>query len=80
VVKTRGVEHGTVTHLGKIGVLGDNLLAAHSVWVSPDEVPVFQPLDSPSRLWLSMVSGPGPVVMNVWARGWWRAGTTDVSP
>lgn len=38
VVKTRGVEHGTVTHLGKIGVLGDNLLAAHSVWVSPDEV------------------------------------------
>lgn len=38
VVKTRDVDHGTVTHLDNIGVLGQNLLAAHSVWVSPKEV------------------------------------------
>jgi len=38
VTKTRGVDHGTVTHLENIGVLGENLLAAHSVWVSPNEV------------------------------------------
>lgn len=44
VVTTRKVEHGTVTHLENIGVLGKNLLAAHSVWVSPEEVPIFQPL------------------------------------
>ena len=38
VVKTRDVDHGTVTHLDNIGVLGQNLLAAHSVWVSHKEV------------------------------------------
>ncbi|CAM6028251.1 unnamed protein product [Sphagnum balticum] len=38
VVKTRNVDHGTVTHLNNIGVLGKNLLAAHSVWVNPREV------------------------------------------
>ncbi|KAL3696224.1 hypothetical protein R1sor_010300 [Riccia sorocarpa] len=38
VTQSRGVEHGTVTYLNKIGLLGQNLLAAHSVWVSPSEV------------------------------------------
>lgn len=38
VTKTREADHGTVTHLENIGVLGENLLAAHSVWVSPKEV------------------------------------------
>ncbi|KAJ7298477.1 hypothetical protein O6H91_Y576600 [Diphasiastrum complanatum] len=38
VVKTRAVEHGTVTHLNKLGVLGDNLLAAHCVWVDETEI------------------------------------------
>ncbi|XP_024388472.1 uncharacterized protein [Physcomitrium patens] len=38
VTKTREVDHGTVTHLENIGVLGENLLAAHSVWVSSSEV------------------------------------------
>lgn len=43
VTKTRGVDHGTVTHLENIGVLGENLLAAHSVWVSPNEVFTVKP-------------------------------------
>ncbi|EFJ04925.1 hypothetical protein SELMODRAFT_431949 [Selaginella moellendorffii] len=38
VIKTRGVENGTVTHLDRIGVLGENLLAAHSVWINEGEV------------------------------------------
>ncbi|KAL2642884.1 hypothetical protein R1flu_010471 [Riccia fluitans] len=38
VSQSRGVEHGTVTYLKKIGLLNHNLLAAHSVWVSPSEV------------------------------------------
>lgn len=41
VVETRGVEHGTVTHLEAIGVLGPNLLAAHSVWINDHEVDLF---------------------------------------
>lgn len=38
VSETRSVRHGTVTFLNKIGLLGDNLLAAHSVWVDQTEV------------------------------------------
>eukprot|EP00250_Pteridium_aquilinum_P010451 c19398_g1_i1 orf=295-1692(-) len=38
VSETRNIEHGTVTYLNKIGLLGHNLLAAHSVWVNPNEV------------------------------------------
>uniref|UniRef100_A0A0C9S3D7 TSA: Wollemia nobilis Ref_Wollemi_Transcript_29542_1654 transcribed RNA sequence n=1 Tax=Wollemia nobilis TaxID=56998 RepID=A0A0C9S3D7_9CONI len=38
VASTRAVNHGTVTYLGKIGLLGENLLAAHSVWVNDEEV------------------------------------------
>ncbi|KAH7307421.1 hypothetical protein KP509_22G058000 [Ceratopteris richardii] len=38
VSEQRHVEHGTVTYLSKIGLLGSNLLAAHSVWVNPNEV------------------------------------------
>lgn len=40
VAATRGVPEGqgTVTHLGQIGCLSRRLLAAHSVWVSPEEV------------------------------------------
>lgn len=47
VVKTRNVDHGTVTHLNNIGVLGKNLLAAHSVWVNPREVHFLQMLPPP---------------------------------
>ena len=35
---TRGATHGTVTHLNNIGLLGPNLLAAHSVWLDESEV------------------------------------------
>lgn len=38
VVNTREVDHGTVTYLEKIGLLQNNLLAAHSVWVNDSEV------------------------------------------
>lgn len=38
VSSTREVNHGTVTYLDKIGLLGENLLAAHSVWVNKEEV------------------------------------------
>ncbi|PIA50990.1 hypothetical protein AQUCO_01100065v1 [Aquilegia coerulea] len=38
VVNTREVAHGTVTYLEKIKVLEGNLLAAHSVWVSDNEI------------------------------------------
>lgn len=38
VSETRNIEHGTVTYLNKVGLLGSNLLAAHSVWVNPTEV------------------------------------------
>lgn len=44
VVKTRGVDHGTVTHLNNIGLLSQNLLAAHSVWVNPSEVVILTSL------------------------------------
>lgn len=37
-VKTRGVEHGTVTLLEKIKFLGSNLLASVVVWVSDKEI------------------------------------------
>ncbi|XP_031489431.1 uncharacterized protein LOC116256999 [Nymphaea colorata] len=38
VANTRGVNGGTVTYLEKIGFLQSNLLAAHSVWVSDNEI------------------------------------------
>ncbi|KMZ60430.1 5-methylthioadenosine/S-adenosylhomocysteine deaminase [Zostera marina] len=38
VMKTREVNHGTVTHLQKLGLLRDNLLAAHTVWVNETEI------------------------------------------
>ena len=38
MVATRGCIHGTVTHLASLGLLGPNLLAAHSVWISEEEV------------------------------------------
>ncbi|XP_009628836.1 uncharacterized protein [Nicotiana tomentosiformis] len=38
IVETRGVDHGTVTHLEKIKFLQNNLLAAHTVWVNEEEV------------------------------------------
>eukprot|EP00271_Cylindrocystis_brebissonii_P014635 TRINITY_DN36068_c0_g1_i1.p1 TRINITY_DN36068_c0_g1~~TRINITY_DN36068_c0_g1_i1.p1 ORF type:complete len:492 (+),score=65.94 TRINITY_DN36068_c0_g1_i1:216-1691(+) len=44
VAATRGLPPGgggTVTHLNNIGVLGANLLAAHSVWISEPEVDMF---------------------------------------
>lgn len=40
VMDTRQVDHGTVSYLEKIGLLGSNLLAAHSVWVNEDEVSI----------------------------------------
>jgi len=41
VVGTRAVNHGTVTYLDKIGFLGENLLAAHSVWINDKEIELF---------------------------------------
>jgi len=41
VVSTRAVNHGTVTYLDKIGFLGENLLAAHSVWINDKEIELF---------------------------------------
>eukprot|EP00252_Welwitschia_mirabilis_P007631 TRINITY_DN19212_c0_g1_i1.p1 TRINITY_DN19212_c0_g1~~TRINITY_DN19212_c0_g1_i1.p1 ORF type:complete len:464 (-),score=97.48 TRINITY_DN19212_c0_g1_i1:99-1490(-) len=38
VACSRGANHGTVTHLEKVGLLGENLLAAHSVWVNNEEM------------------------------------------
>ncbi|KAG0456238.1 hypothetical protein HPP92_024026 [Vanilla planifolia] len=38
VVHTRQILHGTVSYLEKIGLLQDNLLAAHSVWLNDDEI------------------------------------------
>ncbi|KAH7683250.1 S-methyl-5'-thioadenosine deaminase protein [Dioscorea alata] len=38
VMNTRKVEHGTVTYLEKIGLLRENLLAAHSVWLNDAEI------------------------------------------
>ncbi|XP_031400479.1 uncharacterized protein LOC116210656 isoform X1 [Punica granatum] len=38
IVKTRKVEHGTVTHLEKMEFLQNNLLAAHTVWVDNAEI------------------------------------------
>lgn len=41
VVSTRAVNHGTVTYLDEIGLLGENLLAAHSVWINDKEIELF---------------------------------------
>ncbi|ERN06278.1 uncharacterized protein LOC18434470 isoform X1 [Amborella trichopoda] len=38
VTNTRGVDHGTVTYLEKIGLLHSNLLAAHVVWTNDNEI------------------------------------------
>ncbi|KAF3432355.1 hypothetical protein FNV43_RR27095 [Rhamnella rubrinervis] len=38
VIETRNVDHGTVTYLEKIGLLKNNLLAAHTVWVNNTEI------------------------------------------
>eukprot|EP00897_Mesotaenium_endlicherianum_P004226 jgi/Mesen1/3831/ME000207S02844 len=38
VVSTRGIRHGTVSHLHNLGMLSPALLAAHSVWVDQAEV------------------------------------------
>lgn len=40
-MRTREVNHGTVPHLQKLGLLHDNLLAAHTVWVNETEVSIF---------------------------------------
>ena len=37
---TRG--SSTVTHLNKLGVLGENFLAAHCVWLSDEEIQIFK--------------------------------------
>ena len=37
--ETRGAP--TVTHLNRLGVLGPNLLAAHTVWMTDDEIQMF---------------------------------------
>ena len=51
VMSTRDINHGTVTYLEKIGVLGSNLLAAHSVWVTDTEVRFeFQNLTVPHQI------------------------------
>ncbi|GJN35005.1 hypothetical protein PR202_gb23726 [Eleusine coracana subsp. coracana] len=38
IVRTKGVDHGTVTYLEKIDFLRSNLLAAHSVWLNEPEI------------------------------------------
>ena len=38
IVRTKGIDHGTVTYLEKIDFLRSNLLAAHSVWLNEPEV------------------------------------------
>lgn len=38
VMDTCSVDHGTVTYLERIGLLKDNLLAAHSVWLNDKEI------------------------------------------
>jgi hypothetical protein len=37
-------KHGmtTVSHLNKVGLLGNNLLAVHSVWLSDEEVTLYK--------------------------------------
>jgi cytosine/adenosine deaminase-related metal-dependent hydrolase len=41
IVRTKGIDHGTVTYLEKIDFLRSNLLAAHSVWLNESEVSIF---------------------------------------
>ncbi|KQJ86772.1 hypothetical protein BRADI_4g07610v3 [Brachypodium distachyon] len=38
VMRTKGIDHGTVTYLEKIDFLRSNLLAAHSVWLNEPEI------------------------------------------
>jgi cytosine/adenosine deaminase-related metal-dependent hydrolase len=38
VMRTKEIDHGTVTYLEKIDFLRSNLLAAHSVWLNEPEV------------------------------------------
>ncbi|KAL6851952.1 hypothetical protein ACP4OV_020137 [Aristida adscensionis] len=41
IVRTKGIDHGTVTYLEKIDFLRSNLLAAHSVWLNEPEIAHF---------------------------------------
>ncbi|XP_066355659.1 uncharacterized protein [Miscanthus floridulus] len=41
IVRTKGIDHGTVTYLEKIDFLRSNLLAAHSVWLNEPEIDHF---------------------------------------
>lgn len=45
VMDTKQVDNGTVSYLEKIGLLGSNLLAAHSVWVNEDEIRLLSKAD-----------------------------------
>ncbi|KAJ6846211.1 putative 5-methylthioadenosine/S-adenosylhomocysteine deaminase [Iris pallida] len=45
VMRTREVDHGTVTYLEKIGLLRSNLLAAHSVHVNDKEIGLLSQAD-----------------------------------
>lgn len=45
VIRTREVNHGTVTYLNQIGLLQRNLLAAHSVWVNDAEISLLSKAD-----------------------------------
>lgn len=45
VMRTREVDHGTVTYLEKIGLLRSNLLAAHSVHVNDREIGLLSQAD-----------------------------------
>ena len=38
IMRTKEIDHGTVTYLEKIDFLRSNLLAAHSVWLNEPEV------------------------------------------
>ncbi|XP_035821767.1 uncharacterized protein [Zea mays] len=41
ILRTKGIDHGTVTYLDKIDFLRSNLLAAHSVWLNVPEIGFF---------------------------------------
>uniref|UniRef100_A0A0E0MM94 Uncharacterized protein n=1 Tax=Oryza punctata TaxID=4537 RepID=A0A0E0MM94_ORYPU len=45
VMRTKGIDHGTVTYLEKIDFLRSNLLAAHSVWLNKPEIGHFLKAD-----------------------------------
>ncbi|KAL5224862.1 hypothetical protein ABZP36_011501 [Zizania latifolia] len=45
VMRTKEIDHGTVTYLEKIDFLRSNLLAAHSVWLNKPEIELFLKAD-----------------------------------